>query len=97
MGENLKQNLVLAGTQWIPGREAACSVPHLSLGQDSGHLLCSPQGRIRGCNHLLFREKSISNSFFNVPSKTKAFESSSSCPWRLLHEAEELKSALKRL
>lgn len=40
------------------------------------------------------REKIISILFFNVFSKTKAFQSSRSCPW---HEGKEWKSALKRV
>ena len=62
-------------------------------GQDHCHPLCL--GRIRECNHLLFREKFIPILSFNVSGKTKASESSNSCPWCLLHKAKELEISSK--
>lgn len=88
----LKQNIFFAADPWLGGG-AECLVPHLSEGlTDRTAATCSSAlrlGRIRECKHLLFREKISPILFFNLSSKTKAFESSNSCPWRLLHQAQE--------
>lgn len=83
------------GTEWMPGLAGRQNAPSLRTGPQPP-LPCPPPARGRAVTSYS-REKFISILFFNVFSKTKAFQSSRSCPWRSWHEGKELKSALKRV
>lgn len=97
----LKQNIIFAGTQWIPGSVGRQRARSLIYPQDKRTGLQPPPPSAwaeSGSAITSYSEKKIILIlFFNVSSKTKVFESSHSCPWCFLHEAKELKLALKRV
>lgn len=103
----LKRNIIFAADPWL-SRGAVVSShlfpfsSSLTYSQDKRTGLRPPlplpsSWAASGSANTSYSEQNSSQSrFFHVSSKTKAFESSNSCPWRLLHEAKEPKSALKR-